>query len=130
MARRTLGILSGLLVAGALLTAGSVAAEAMQAQQCSAVAAPIPAPVFLQTLHPECCTTISSTTTEATCDSVSFSAARCEQYNGGGKCAWTCYCCKPLNGSVSYAFCGQFDSLGAARCNAVNQGTSCTWTCP
>jgi hypothetical protein len=132
MTQRAWSILMGcLLIVGALLAgSGSAAAEPIPAgQQCRAVAGTAPAPIFVQTLHPECCTTISTTTTEATCDSVSYSADRCEQYNGGGQCAWTCHCCKPLSSQYSYAYCGQFDSLGAARCNAVWQGTACTWTC-
>ena len=131
MTQRVWSILMGCCVVGALLAgSGSAAAEPIPAgQQCRAVEGTAPAPIFVQTLHPECCTTISSTTTEATCDSVSYSADRCEQYNGGNQCAWTCHCCKPLSSSYSYAYCGQFDSLGAARCNAVWQGTACTWTC-
>ena len=87
-----------------------------------------PPPLQMQTLHPECCRTISSTP-ESTCDSVSYSPGRCEQYSGGGKCAWTCYCCKPKSAQYSLAYCGQFDQYGADRCNQVWQGTACQWTC-
>jgi hypothetical protein len=85
-------------------------------------------PIFLSDLHPECCRSISSTP-ESTCDSVSFSPGRCEEYNGGGQCAWTCHCCQPQSSQYSYSFCGQLDAYGPRRCNEVYQGTACTWTC-
>ena len=129
MTQRAWSTLMGCVVVGALLAGSTAAAPVPAGQQCGLAAPASTAPIFVQTLHPECCTTISSTTTEATCDSVSYSADRCEQYNGGNQCAWTCHCCKPLSSQYSYAYCGQFDSLGADRCNAVWQGTACTWTC-
>ena len=117
---------------GSLLAGfGSAAAEEAKPLPCmqvEAASSTTPAPLWMQTLHPRCCQTISSTP-ESTCDSVSYSPDRCEQYSGGGKCAWTCYCCKPKSAQYSYSYCGQFDALGPARCNEVWQGTACQWTC-
>src|SRR3954463_7305085 len=95
MTQRFWSILMGCLVVGALL-AGSAAA-APGGQQCSLATPASTAPIFVQTLHPECCTTISSTRRGAPCASVSFSAARWEQYNGANQCAGPCHCCKPLS---------------------------------
>jgi hypothetical protein len=40
--------------------------------------------------YPECCTTINPQYTESFCDSVSFSADRCNQVYAGTACHWTC----------------------------------------
>ena len=119
-------ILCGAMLAG-FRSATAEEATALMCEQVAAVSS-TPAPLRMQTLHPECCRSISSTP-ESTCDSVSYSPGRCEQYAGGGKCAWTCYCCKPKSAQYSASYCGQFDPLGADRCNQVWQGTACQWTC-
>ena len=120
-----LAVLCGAMLAGF----GSAAAEETTPLACKPVAvASATTPLWMQTLHPECCRSISSTP-EATCDSDSYSPDRCNQYSGGGKCAWICYCCKPKSAQYSAAYCGQFDQYGADRCNQVWQGTACQWTC-
>ena len=106
--------------------AADTAAPVCQPQQTASLMTP--EPLQMQTLHPECCRSIS-TTPEATCDSVSYSPGRCNEYFGGGKCLWTCTCCKPKSAQYSAAYCAQFDQYGADRCNQVWQGTACQWTC-
>ena len=118
-----------MLVIAALAICGSAVADPAPAcGPAPAASFGVPEPLNLQTLNPKCCQSISSTP-EATCDSVSWSPGRCEQFSGGGKCAWTCHCCKPISAQYSLAYCGQFDALGADRCNQVWQGTACHWTC-
>ena len=118
-----------LVLVAVLAVAGSAAAA--PAPVCNATPAAslgVPEPLNLASLHPECCRTISATP-EATCDSVSWSPGRCNQYNGGGQCLWTCQCCRSINPQYTDAYCAQFDALGADRCNQVWQGTACAWTC-
>jgi hypothetical protein len=130
MTNKTWAIL--VISCGAMLAGfGSAEAEktgALVCRQVEAASSMTPPPLQMQSLHPECCRTISSTP-ESTCDSVSYSPGRCEQYFGGGRCAWTCYCCKPKSAQYSSSYCGQFDPYGADRCNQVWQGTACQWTC-
>jgi hypothetical protein len=69
-----------LALCGALLAAvGSTAAVKAEPSACLQMeAASSPAPLWMQTLHPECCQTINSTP-ESACDSVSYSPDRCNQ---------------------------------------------------
>lgn len=42
------------------------------------------------TTYPQCCTTINRQYTETFCDSVAYSADRCNQVWSGTACRWTC----------------------------------------
>ncbi len=128
-------VMAAVLAFGGAAVAAAAEAPATPAIKaggtCNAGAAAnigMPEPIDLQRLNPDCCRSISSTP-EATCDSVSWSEARCNQYNGGGQCAWICSCCQPISAAYSFAYCAQFDPLGPDRCNQVWQGTACAWTC-
>ena len=81
-----------------------------------------------------CCTrTSTSSWTEAQCDSVGYSAGRCNQVNGGTTCAWRrecSSCCVPQTDLTKTSDCANLASLGRDRCNAVWGGTMCMWACP
>jgi hypothetical protein len=82
-----------------------------------------------------CCTVqAGSGYTEAFCDSVGYSAGRCNQVWGGTACTWLSQCgsncCVPQTDLSQSSYCASLNSFGSARCNAVWGGTRCMWACP